>query len=66
VGEFRVVSKHIRTRDLVQEYLANRVFPMLREWVMPKLEGEKKKNELVFWLPYHFKFKKHFKEPYQE
>jgi hypothetical protein len=32
---------------------------------MPKLEGEKKKNELVR-LPYHFKFKKHFKEPCQE
>jgi hypothetical protein len=32
---------------------------------MPKLKGEKKKNELVR-LPYHFKFKKHFKEPCQE
>jgi hypothetical protein len=31
---------------------------------MPKLKGEKK-NELVR-LPYHFKFKKHFKEPCQE
>jgi hypothetical protein len=65
VGEFRVVSEHIGTRDLVQEYLANRVFPMLREWGMPKLKGEKKKIELVR-LPYHFKFKKHFKEPCQE
>jgi hypothetical protein len=65
VGEFRVVAEHIGTRDLVQEYLANRVFPTLKEWGMPKLKGEKKKNELV-QLPYHFKFKKHFKEPYQE
>jgi hypothetical protein len=32
---------------------------------MPKLEGKKKKNELVR-LPYHFKFKKQFKEPCQE
>jgi hypothetical protein len=32
---------------------------------MPKLKGEKKKIELVR-LPYHFKFKKHFKEPCQE
>jgi hypothetical protein len=31
VYEFRVVSEHIGTRDLVQEYLANRVFPTLRE-----------------------------------
>jgi hypothetical protein len=65
VGEFRVVSKHIGTRDLVQEYLANRLFPTLKEWGMPKLKGEKKNNELVR-LPYHFKFKKHFKEPCQE
>jgi hypothetical protein len=47
VYEFRIVSEHIGTRDLVQEYLANRVFPTLREWGMPKLEGEKKKKELV-------------------
>jgi hypothetical protein len=32
---------------------------------MPKVKGEKKKKELVR-LPYHFKFKKHFKEPCQE
>jgi hypothetical protein len=65
VGEFRVVSEHIGTRYLVQEYLANRVFLTLKEWNMPKFKGEKKKNELVR-LPYHFKFKKHFKEPCQE
>jgi hypothetical protein len=65
VGDFRVVSEHIGTRDLVQEYLVNRVFPTLKEWNMSKLKGEKKKNELVR-LPYHFKFKKHFKEPCQE
>jgi hypothetical protein len=65
VGEFQVVSEHIGTRDLVQEYLANRVFPMLKEWNMSKLKGEMKKNELVR-LPYHFKLKKHFKEPCQE
>jgi hypothetical protein len=63
--EFRVVAKQISTRDLVQEYLANGVFPTLSEWNMPKLKGEKKKNELIR-LPYHFKFKKQFKEPCQE
>jgi hypothetical protein len=65
MAEFRVVSEQIGTRDLVQEYLANRVFPTLSEWNMPKLKGEKKKNELVR-LPYHFKFKKHFKEHCKE
>jgi hypothetical protein len=65
LAEFRVISDRIGTRDLVQEFLAFKVFPTLREWEMPKLEGEKKKGELVR-LPYHYKFKKHFKAPYQE
>jgi hypothetical protein len=37
----------------------------MREWEMPKLEGEKKKGELVR-LPYYYKFKKHFKKLFQE
>jgi hypothetical protein len=47
VAEFRVVAQQISTRDLVQEYLANRVSPTLSEWSMPKLKGTKKENELV-------------------
>jgi hypothetical protein len=35
LGEFRVIAKHIGTRDLVQEFLAFRVFPTLKEWDMP-------------------------------
>jgi hypothetical protein len=65
LGEFRVIAEHIGTRDLVQEFLAFRVFPTLKEWDMPKLEGEKKRKELVR-LPYYYKFKKHFKVPCQE
>jgi hypothetical protein len=42
LGEFRVISDHIGTRDLVQEFLAFKVFPTLREWEMLKLEGEEK------------------------
>jgi hypothetical protein len=60
-----VISDHIGTRDLVQEFLAFKVFPTMKEWEMPKLEGEKKNGELVR-LPYHYKFKKHFKKPCQE
>jgi hypothetical protein len=60
-----VISDHIGTRDLVQEFLAFKVFPTMREWEMSKLEGEKKKRELVR-LPYYYKFKKHFKNPCQE
>jgi hypothetical protein len=65
MAEFRVVAEHISTRDLVQDYLANKVFPTLSEWSMPTLKGTRKKNELVR-LPYRFKFEKQFKEPCQE
>jgi hypothetical protein len=62
LAEFRVIADHIGTRDLVQEFLALRVFPTLKEWDMPKLKVEKKKGEFIR-LPYHYKFKKHFKVP---
>jgi hypothetical protein len=47
VAEFRVVVEQISTRDLVQEYLANRTSPTLSEFSMPKLKGTKKGLELV-------------------
>jgi hypothetical protein len=60
--EFRVVSENISTRDLVQEYLANRTFPTSSRWGMSKKKEEGNKYELVC-LPYRFKFQKRFKEP---
>jgi hypothetical protein len=65
LAEFRIVSEHISTRDLVHEFLAFKVFPTMRDWEMPKLEGEKKKEKLVR-LAYYYKFKKQFKKPCQE
>jgi hypothetical protein len=63
--EFRVVARHIGSRDLVQEYLANRTFTTSSGWRMPKKKEEGKKYELVR-LPYCFKFQKTFKEPCTE
>jgi hypothetical protein len=38
---FRVVAAEISTRDLVQEYLANRTFPTSSGWgMLKKKEGE--------------------------
>jgi hypothetical protein len=65
MAEFWVVAEQISTRDLVQEYLAYKVFSTLSEWNMPKLKGTKEKKELVR-LPYKFKFEKQFKGPCQE
>jgi hypothetical protein len=63
--EFRVVAAEVSTSDLVQEYLANRVFPTSSGWGMPKKKDGGKKHELV-WLLYRFKFEKEFKKPCQE
>jgi hypothetical protein len=65
LAEFRIIAEHIGTRDLVQEFFAFKIFPTMKEWAMPKLEGKKKEGELIR-LPYHYKFKRHFKVPCQE
>jgi hypothetical protein len=65
LAEFKIIAEHIGTRDLVQEFLAFRVFLTMKEWSMPNLKGGKKEGELV-WLPYYYKFKKYFKAPCQE
>jgi hypothetical protein len=63
--EFRVVAEHIGTRDLVQEYLANRTFPTSSGWGMSKKKEEGNNYELVR-LPYRFKFQKRFNNPYSK
>jgi hypothetical protein len=63
--EFIVVAEQISTRDLVQEYLANRMYPTLSGWGMPKMKETKQKHELVR-LAYRFKFEKQFKKPCKE
>jgi hypothetical protein len=55
--EFRVVAEQISTRDLVQEYLANRTYPTSSGWGMPKMKETKKMHELLR-LAYRFKFEK--------
>ena len=46
LAEFRIIAEHIGTRDLVQEFLAFKIFPTMKEWAMPKLEREKKEGGL--------------------
>jgi hypothetical protein len=60
--QFRVVAEHISTRELVQEYLANKTFPTTGRWGMSKRKDEGKKFELVR-LPYCFKFHNIFSGP---
>jgi hypothetical protein len=46
LAEFKIIAEHIGTRDLVQEFLAFKIFPTMKEWAMPKLEREKKEGSL--------------------
>jgi hypothetical protein len=48
--EFKVVAEHISTRDLVQEYLANRTFPTSGGWGMPKKRRKEKSMSLFDFL----------------
>jgi hypothetical protein len=63
--EFRVIAEQISTRDLVQEYLANRTYSTSSGWGMPKKKEAGNKHELVR-LAYRFKFEKQFKKPSKE
>jgi hypothetical protein len=63
--EFRVVAAEISTRDLVQEYLANKTFPTSSGWGCRRKKKGGGKHELVR-LPYCFKFEKQFKKPCNE
>jgi hypothetical protein len=55
--EFRVLAEHISTHDLVQEYVANKTFPMSGGWGMPK---KKKKgiNMNLYDFPTALNFRK--------
>jgi hypothetical protein len=50
--EFRVVAAQISTRDLVQEYLANKTFPTSSGWGMPKKKEGGKNMNLFDSLPF--------------
>jgi hypothetical protein len=58
--EFRVVASHISTRDLVQQYLANKTFPTYSGWGMPK-KKEGGKNMNLFDFPTVSNFRRYLK-----
>jgi hypothetical protein len=49
LAEFRVITEHISTSDLVQEFLAFKVFPPMKEWAMLKPEGKRRRENLSGW-----------------
>jgi hypothetical protein len=60
---FDIVCSFIRTRDLIQEHIAFRIWPLLEKWEIPKETVTKTgKGELVR-LKYNFKYGDKFDEP---
>jgi hypothetical protein len=60
---FGTVCSFICTRDLVQEHIAFRVWPLVEGWEMPKETiNDSSEGDLV-WLKYTFRFGDKFDEP---
>jgi hypothetical protein len=60
---FGVVCSFIGTRDLVQEHIAFRVWPLVEKWETPKETISKPDEGGLVWLKYTFKYEGKFIEP---
>jgi hypothetical protein len=63
---FNTVCTYIGTRDLVQEHIAYRVWPLASGWEMPKeTDAGSNQNGLVY-LKYTFRYRIQFDEPNED
>jgi hypothetical protein len=60
---FGIVCSFIGTRDLVQEHIAFRVWPLVEQWEMPKETISKSDEGELVRLKYTFKYEGKFIEP---
>jgi hypothetical protein len=60
---FSTVCSFIGTRDLIQEHIAFRVWPLVEKWEMPKETVTKTDEEELVWLKYTFRYEGKFVEP---
>jgi hypothetical protein len=60
---FNNVCTFIGTRDLVQEHIAYRVWPLVNEWEMPKETAAGSSQGGLVYLKYTFRFRDQFDEP---
>jgi hypothetical protein len=60
---FSTVCSFIGTRDLVQEHIAFRVWPLVESWEMPKETITKSSEDDLVRLMYTFRFRDKFDEP---
>jgi hypothetical protein len=60
------VCTFIGTRDLVQEHIAYRVWPLVSDWEMPKEAAAGSSQGGLVYLKYTFRYKGEFDEPNDE
>jgi hypothetical protein len=63
---FNTVCTFIGTRDLVQEHITYRVWPLVNEWEMPKEAVAESSQGGLIYLKYTFKYRGEFDEPNDE
>jgi hypothetical protein len=60
---FNTICTYIGTRDLVQEHIAYKVWPLANEWDMPKEAAAGSSQSGLVYLKYTFWFRSQFDEP---
>jgi hypothetical protein len=60
---FSTVCSFIGTRDLIQEHIAFRVWPLMESWEMPKETTAESGEGVLVRMKYTFRFREKFDEP---
>jgi hypothetical protein len=60
---FSTVCAFISTRDIIQDHIAYRVWPLVESWDMPKETNAKSSEGGLVRLKYTFRFREKFDEP---
>jgi hypothetical protein len=63
---FNTVCTYIGTRDLVQEHIAYKVWPLFNDWEMPKETAAGSSEGGLVYLKYSYRYKSQFGEPNYE
>ena len=60
---YNTVCTYIGTRDLVQEHIAYRVWPLSSVWEMPNEAASRSRQDGLVYLKYTFRYRNQFNEP---
>jgi hypothetical protein len=60
---FNTVCSYIGTRDLVQEHIAFKVWPLVNEWEMPNETAASSSEGVLVYLKYTYLYRSKFGEP---